>query len=104
MHRDIKPENMLLTGDYQIRLADFGLAIDTALESPMSRVGTLDYMPPEVSQGGVGWGVVEQVGLRVCVDYMQPKVLCLSWWTAMWCCCWRCIAALESPLDRGGRR
>ena len=78
MHRDIKPENMLLTGDYEVRLADFGLAIDTALESPMSRVGTLDYMPPEVSQVKDGWGLVEQRGAGLAADNMPPQVICPS--------------------------
>lgn len=49
LHRDIKPENVLLGPDGEIKLADFGLAINTSKEKPMSRVGTLDYMPPEVS-------------------------------------------------------
>lgn len=52
LHRDIKPENILLSGEGEIKVADFGLAIDTGREKPMSRVGTLDYMPPEVRAGG----------------------------------------------------
>lgn len=51
LHRDIKPENILLSGEGEIKVADFGLAIDTGREKPMSRVGTLDYMPPEVRAG-----------------------------------------------------
>ena len=48
LHRDIKPENILLASDGSVKLADFGLAIDTRKEQPVSRVGTLDYMPPEI--------------------------------------------------------
>ena len=49
MHRDIKPENLLLSEEYEVKLADFGLAINTDAQAPISRVGTLDYMAPEVS-------------------------------------------------------
>ncbi len=49
IHRDIKPENLLLAADSSIKLADFGLAIDTSQETPRARVGTLDYFAPEVS-------------------------------------------------------
>ena len=48
VHRDIKPENLLLTADKAIKLADFGLAISSAEERPVTRAGTLDYMAPEV--------------------------------------------------------
>ncbi|KAL3155775.1 hypothetical protein ABBQ32_012791 [Trebouxia sp. C0010 RCD-2024] len=48
MHRDIKPENLLLSEEYEVKLADFGLAIDTDAQAPLSRVGTLDYMAPEI--------------------------------------------------------
>lgn len=51
LHRDIKPENVMLGDDGGLRLGDFGLAINTSREQPMSRVGTLDYMAPEVREG-----------------------------------------------------
>lgn len=48
VHRDIKPENIMFAADGGLRLGDFGLSIDARLERPTSRVGTLDYMAPEV--------------------------------------------------------
>ncbi len=57
LHLDIKPENILVrgAGSSGIMLGDFGLAINTNLEPPMSRVGTLDYLAPE-ARGG--WGCI----------------------------------------------
>lgn len=48
LHRDIKSENILISSDGTIKLADFGLAINLSKDQPVSRVGTLDYMPPEI--------------------------------------------------------
>ncbi|KAL6750645.1 kinase-like domain-containing protein [Haematococcus lacustris] len=48
IHRDIKPENCLLTDTKQLKLADFGLAVDLNEERANTRAGTLDYMAPEV--------------------------------------------------------
>lgn len=45
--RDIKPENVFLHSA-GILLGDWGLGIDNVQERPVSRVGTLDYMAPEV--------------------------------------------------------
>jgi serine/threonine protein kinase len=46
--RDIKPENIFFGQAGDMKLGDFGLAIDAKAERPKSRVGTLDYMAPEV--------------------------------------------------------
>ena len=39
---------MLRRADGTCKLADFGLAIDTRCDVPVSRVGTLEYMAPEL--------------------------------------------------------
>ncbi|KAG2482250.1 hypothetical protein HYH03_018813 [Edaphochlamys debaryana] len=49
-HRDIKPENLLLTTTWQLRLADFGAAINLNEERAVTRTGTVDYMAPEVER------------------------------------------------------
>eukprot|EP00775_Hariotina_reticulata_P007067 gene7067-7280_t len=48
IHRDIKPENTLFAAGRVLKLADFGLAVNHLLERPVTRLGTLDYMAPEV--------------------------------------------------------
>ncbi|MEW5306287.1 MAG: hypothetical protein WDW36_008760 [Sanguina aurantia] len=48
IHRDIKPENILLNSSYQVKLADFGLSIDSKTEISNTRLGTIDYLAPEI--------------------------------------------------------
>ena len=48
IHRDIKPENIVVATNGDAKLCDFGLAIDTRIEVPVSRIGTLEYMAPEL--------------------------------------------------------
>ena len=50
IHRDIKPQNILLTADKKIvKIADFGVARFAQSDSPVTRVGTNIYAPPEHS-------------------------------------------------------
>ncbi|KAI8473429.1 MAG: kinase-like domain-containing protein [Monoraphidium minutum] len=48
IHRDVKPENILLTTSMQIKLADFGLSIHSNYEVANTRLGTIDYLSPEI--------------------------------------------------------
>ncbi len=49
VHRDIKPENLLFDAAGDLLVGDFGLAVNQHAERPCMRMGTLDYMCPEVS-------------------------------------------------------
>jgi serine/threonine protein kinase len=50
IHRDIKPQNLLLTEDRQtVKIADFGVARVSQSDSPITRVGTNMFAPPEHS-------------------------------------------------------
>jgi len=45
----VQPENIFLTSSHMFKLGDFGLAIQSSLELPYTRSGTLDYLSPEVN-------------------------------------------------------
>lgn len=50
IHRDIKPQNLLLSEDRStVKIADFGVARVSTVDSPITRVGTNVYAPPEHS-------------------------------------------------------
>lgn len=50
IHRDIKPQNLLLTRDHEtVKITDFGVARIHLSDSPITRVGTNVYAPPEHS-------------------------------------------------------
>jgi len=54
IHRDIKPENILVNDSLELKIADFGLAIqkdENLMTSKSSIVGTPAYMSPEQIKG-----------------------------------------------------
>ncbi|KAL7750244.1 hypothetical protein RI367_004417 [Sorochytrium milnesiophthora] len=53
IHRDLKLENILLTGNGTIKLSDFGWSVHSPNESRRTTFcGTLDYLAPEMVEGG----------------------------------------------------
>jgi hypothetical protein len=51
LHRDLKPANVMIDGDGNVRITDFGLAVATG-DLTQSRAGTPQYMAPEQLTGG----------------------------------------------------
>jgi serine/threonine protein kinase len=51
LHRDLKSDNLLVTSDWTVKVADFGLSRFRSDKKTMSQVGTPMWMAPEVILG-----------------------------------------------------
>ena len=55
IHRDIKPQNILMDGEGNVKITDFGIAITlsaTSFTQTNSVLGTVHYLSPEQARGG----------------------------------------------------
>ena len=55
VHRDVKPQNVLLNGDHQAKVTDFGIARSLEVKGGLTQTGTVmgtsDYIAPEQARG-----------------------------------------------------
>jgi len=71
LHRDVKLSNVLVTREGEVKLADFGLALQSDVSSRLTArthvMGTLPYLSPEVALDGEAWSPAGDVYALGCL-------------------------------------
>jgi eukaryotic-like serine/threonine-protein kinase len=80
VHRDLKPENILLNAAGQVKIMDFGIALDESARrltwsGLSSTVGTPDYMAPEQVHGRRGDARIDIYSLGIIIYEMLTAAL-----------------------------
>ncbi|HET9956811.1 MAG TPA: serine/threonine-protein kinase [Polyangiaceae bacterium] len=72
LHRDVKPHNMLISRAGEVKLADFGLALDIRTErrSGGNPVGTPAFLAPEIWAGDLGSAASDVFSLGACLFFL----------------------------------
>ena len=86
IHRDLKPENIFLTGNYKIKIGDFGISkqLNEVNDFAKTQIGTISYMAPEMITGekynnkidiwALGCIIYELCTLECCFDGLSKKI------------------------------
>jgi eukaryotic-like serine/threonine-protein kinase len=80
VHRDLKPENILVNAAGQVKIMDFGIALDESARrltwsGLSSTVGTPDYMAPEQVHGRRGDARIDIYSLGIVIYEMLTAAL-----------------------------
>ena len=80
VHRDLKPQNVLVDEQWNCLLADFGLARSIAsTRSLTTKIGTVQFMPPEALDGLVDYDVADFESGNVLVPEPATLKMAKAW-------------------------